>query len=188
MSAPSSAHVTQLLLAWRNGEPAALDELTPLVYNELHKIAAAYLRRERQGHTLQTSGLVNEAFMRLVDQRLDWQNRAHFFGIAAQLMRRILVDYARARQTEKRGGDQVHFALDEALDEAESQNADLVALDDALQSLAKFDPRQSRIVELRYFGGLTIREVAEVMDLSDSTVEREWNTARLWLRREMTKS
>ncbi|NOT60510.1 MAG: sigma-70 family RNA polymerase sigma factor [Acidobacteria bacterium] len=187
MSVPSSVHVTELLLAWRNGEAAALDELTPLVYDELHKLAGAYLRRERRGHTLQTSGLVNEAFVRLIGQQIDWQNRAHFFGIAAQMMRRILVDYARARQTDKRGGAEIHVALDEALDEAEAQDADLVALDDALLSLAQFDPRQSRIVELRYFGGLTIQEVAEVMSLSDSTIEREWNTARLWLRRELTQ-
>ena len=187
MSVPSSLHVTELLLAWRNGEAAALDELTPLVYGELHKLAGAYLRRERRGHTLQTSGLVNEAFVRLIGQQVDWQNRAHFFGIAAQMMRRILVDYARARQAAKRGGDEIHVALDEALDEAEAQRAELVVLDDALSSLAQFDPRQSHIVELRYFGGLTIQETAEVMKLSDSTIEREWNIARLWLRREMTK-
>ncbi len=188
MSIPSSVNVTQLLLAWRNGEATALDELTPLVYDELHKLAGAYLRHERRGHTLQTSGLVNEAFVRLIDQQVDWQNRAHFFGIAAQMMRRILVDYARARQAAKRGGEEIHVGLDEALDEAEAQSAELVALDDALSSLAQFDPRQSRIVELRYFGGLTIQEAAEVMGLSDSTIEREWNTARLWLRREMTNS
>ena len=187
MSPPAPIQVTQLLLAWRNGDAAALNELTPLVYDELHRLAGAYLRRERRGHTLQTSGLVNEAFVRLIGQRADWQNRAHFFGIAAQLMRRILVDYARNRQATKRGGNELHLALDEALDEAEAQHADLVALDDALSSLAKFDPRQSRIVELRYFGGLTIQEVAEVLSLSDSTIEREWNIARAWLQRELTR-
>jgi RNA polymerase sigma factor (TIGR02999 family) len=188
MSALSSAHVTDLLLAWRDGETAALAELTPLVYDELHKLAGAYLRRERPGHTLQTSALVNEAFVRLIDQHADWRNRAHFFGVAAQLMRRILVDYARTRQATKRGGHELHLALDEALDEAALQDADLVALDDALSSLAKFDPRQSRIIELRYFGGLTVPEVAEVMNLSDTTIEREWSLARAWLRREIVKA
>lgn len=187
MSLPPSASVTQLLRAWRNGESAALDELTPLVYDELHRLAGAYLRHERKGHTLQTSGLVNEAFLRLIDQTVDWQNRAHFFGIAASMMRRILVDYARTRRAQKRGGDEIHCALDEALDEAEAQDADVIALHDALLSLEQFDPRQSRIVELRYFAGLTIQEVAEVMQLSDSTIEREWNTARLWLKRELHK-
>lgn len=187
MTKPESERVTQLLLAWSDGDHGALDELTPLVYDELRRLAGAYLRRERRGHTLQSSALVHEAFLRMVDQRVAWQNRAHFFGVAAQLMRRILVDYARNRGASKRGGDQTHLALDEALDEAEAQDADVIALDDALNSLAALDPRQSRIVEMRYFGGLTIEETAEALGVSHATVEREWNLARAWLRRELSK-
>ena len=183
---PSSSNVTQLLVAWNDGDAAARDELIPLVYAELHRLAQAYLRRERRGHTLQSAALVHEAFLRLVDQRVAWRNRAHFFGIAAQLMRRILVDYARSRQNEKHGGDQLHLELDEALDEAAARDTDLVALDDALQSLAALDPQQSRVIELRYFGGLTIEETAEVLGVSDTTVEREWRLARAWLLRELT--
>ena len=184
---PSSSNVTQLLVAWNDGDAAARDELIPLVYAELHRLAQAYLRRERRGHTLQSAALVHEAFLRLVDQRVAWRNRAHFFGIAAQLMRRILVDYARSRQNEKHGGDQLHLELDEALDEAAARDTDLVALDDALQSLAALDPQQSRVIELRYFGGLTIEETAEVLGVSDTTVEREWRLARAWLLRELSK-
>jgi RNA polymerase sigma-70 factor, ECF subfamily len=186
MQAPSQ-EITQLLTAWGKGDQQALDVLTPLVYDELHRLAGSYLRRERRGHTLQTSALVNEAFLRLIGQQVSWQNRAHFFGIAAQLMRRILVDYARGQRADKRGGEAVHLALDEALDEAAAQDADLIALDDALNSLAAFDPRQSRIVELRYFGGLTIAETAEVLGFGHTTVEQEWNLARAWLRRELSK-
>jgi RNA polymerase sigma-70 factor, ECF subfamily len=186
MAKSSPEHLTQLLLAWGNGDQRALDELTPLVYDELHRLAGAYLRRERRGHTLQTSALVNEAYLRLIGQQVSWQNRAHFFGIAAQLMRRILVDYARGQRADKRGGDAPHLALDEALDEAAAQSTDLIALDDALTRLAAFDPRQSRIVELRYFGGLTIEETAAALGIGHSTVEREWNLARAWLRREMS--
>ncbi|MEP7340930.1 MAG: sigma-70 family RNA polymerase sigma factor [Acidobacteriota bacterium] len=182
-----SSNVTQLLVAWNDGNPEARDELIPLVYAELHRLAQAYLRRERRGHTLQSAALVHEAFLRLVDQRVAWRNRAHFFGIAAQLMRRILVDYARSRQNEKHGGDQLHLELDEALDEAAARDTDLVALDDALQSLAALDPQQSRVIELRYFGGLTIEETAEVLGVSDTTVEREWRLARAWLLRELSK-
>jgi RNA polymerase sigma factor (TIGR02999 family) len=187
MTDPSSQEVTRLLIAWRQGEQAALDELIPLVYGELRRIAAHYLRRERRGHTLQTSALVNEAFLRLVDQTVDWRNRAQFFGIAARMMRQILVDHARHRGRAKRGGEQVQVALDEALDVAQTPDADLVALDEALTALAQFDPQQSRVVELRYFGGLTIAETAEVLGVSDSTVEREWNLARTWLLREISK-
>jgi RNA polymerase sigma factor (TIGR02999 family) len=187
METPAPTNVTQLLLAWSDGNQGARDELMPLVYAELHRLAQSYLRRERRGHTLQSAALVHEAFLRLVDQRVAWQNRAHFFGIAAQLMRRILVDYARSRGSEKHGGEQIHLALDEALDEAAARDADLVALDDALTSLAALDPQQSRIVELRYFGGLTIEEAAESLGISDSTVEREWRLARAWLRRELSK-
>jgi RNA polymerase sigma factor (TIGR02999 family) len=186
MTDPSSQEVTRLLIAWRQGEQAALDELIPLVYGELRRIAAHYLRRERRGHTLQTSALVNEAFLRLVDQTVDWRNRAQFFGIAARMMRQILVDHARHRGRAKRGGEQVQVALDEALDVAQTPDADLVALDEALTALAQFDPQQSRVVELRYFGGLTIAETAEVLGVSDSTVEREWNLARTWLLRELS--
>lgn len=174
-------------MAWGQGDQGALDELSPLVYDELRRVARGYLRRERRGHTLQTSALVNEAFVRLIDQRVNWQNRAHFFGVAAQLMRRILVDYARNHQASKRGSGAARLALDEALDEAATQDADLLALDDALNSLAAFDPRQSRIVELRYFGGLTIAETAEVLGIGHTTVEREWNLARAWLRRELSR-
>jgi RNA polymerase sigma-70 factor (ECF subfamily) len=187
MTKPESERVTQLLLAWSSGDREALDELTPLVYDELRRLAGAYLRRERRGHTLQTSALVHEAFLRMIDQRVAWQNRAHFFGIAAKLMRRILVDYARSKDASKRGGGEIHLAIDEALDEAEAQDADLIALDDALTSLAAFDPRQSRIVELRYFGGLTIEETAEAIGVSPATVEREWSLARAWLRRELSR-
>ncbi len=184
---PASSNVTQLLVAWSDGNPEARDELIPLVYAELHRLAQAYLRRERRGHTLQSAALVHEAFLRLVDQRVEWRNRAHFFGIAAQLMRRILVDYARSRQSEKHGGDHLHLELDEALDEAAARDADLVALDDALKSLSELDPQQSRVIELRYFGGLTIEETAEVRGISDTTVEREWRLARAWLRRELSR-
>jgi RNA polymerase sigma factor (TIGR02999 family) len=187
MAEPLSQEVTRLLIAWRRGETAALDELIPLVYAELRRIAAHYLRHERRGHTLQTSALVNEAFLRLIDQTVDWRNRAQFFGIAARLMRQILVDHARHRGRAKRGGEQVQVALDEALDVAQTRDADLVALDEALTALAQFDPQQSRVVELRYFGGLTIAETAEVLGVSDSTVEREWNLARAWLLRELSK-
>jgi RNA polymerase sigma factor (TIGR02999 family) len=187
MAEPLSQEVTGLLKAWRQGEPAALDELIPLVYGELRRIAAHYLRQERRGHTLQTSALVNEAFLRLVDQTVDWRNRAQFFGIAARLMRQILVDHARHRDRAKRGGGQIQVALDEALDVAQTRDADLVALDEALTALAQFDPQQSRVVELRYFGGLTIAETAEVLGVSDSTVEREWNLARAWLLRELSR-
>ncbi len=183
---PASSDVTKLLAAWGDGDQAARDELIPLVYAELHRVAQNYLRRERRGHTLQSSALVHEVFLRLVDQRVAWQNRAHFFGIAAQLMRRILVDYARSRGNEKHGGDQLRLELDEALDAAE-RDADLVALDDALVSLAALDQQQCRIIELRYFGGLTIEETAEALGVSDTTVEREWRLARAWLRRELSK-
>ena len=178
--------VTQLLTDWRNGDAAALEELVPLVQTELKRLARAYLRRERQGHTLQTSALVNEAFLRLVDNQISWQNRAHFFGIAAQLMRRVLVDHARAQQGLKRGGDQQRVSLADIAEMPDARTADLVALDDALTTLAALDARQSQVVELRYFGGLTIDETAEVLGLSTATVEREWTLARAFLRRFIT--
>ena len=179
--------VTQLLVAWGDGDEAARDELMPLVYEELRRLAHRYMGRERIGHTLQTSGLVNEAYLRLIDQsQVHWQNRAHFFGIAAQMMRRILVDYARSRGSAKRGGDARQVSLDEVATVSEARAADVVALDDALKGLAEIDERKSQIVELRFFGGLSIEETAKVLDVSPGTVMRDWTLAKAWLRREMT--
>ena len=184
--APSPREVTRLLFDWRNGDQEALDRLMPLVYEELRRMASRYMRGERQHHTLQSSALVNEAYLRLVDHtNIDWQNRAHFFGVAAQAMRRVLVDHARTRNVQKRGGGAVKVALDDALDVAEEKAAEIVALDDALGALAAFDERKARVVELRYFGGLTAEEAAEVLGVSLATVEREWRTARAWLLREL---
>jgi len=178
--------VTQLLVDWSNGNQAALDKLMPLVYGELHRLAHKYMRQERPGHTIQTSGLVNEAYLRLVDQReVHWQNRAHFYGIAAQLMRRILVDHARSRQYAKRGGSSSHVPLDEGLIVSAERGAEVIALDDALKGLATFDERKSQIVELRFFGGLSIEETAEVLGVSPGTVMRDWTLAKAWLRREI---
>ena len=185
--AASSQQVTQLLVAWGGGDQAARDELMPLVYEELRRLAHQFIRRERPGHTLQTSALLNEAYLRLVDQKnIHWQDRAHFFGIAARLMRQVLVDYARKRGYAKRGGDAHRVALDEALIVSEERAADVVALDDALKSLAEIDPRQSQIVELRFFGGLSIEETAEVLAVSPGTVMRDWTLAKAWLRRAVT--
>ncbi len=182
----SANDVTQLLIDWNKGDKAALDKLTPFVYDELHRLARHYMRRERAGHTLQTSALINEAYLRLVDQSIAWQNRAHFFGIAARLMRQILVDHARAHNYAKRGGGHAQkVSLDEAANLAQGRAAELIALEDALQSLAAIDPQQVQIVELRFFGGLTIEEAAEVLGISHATVEREWSVARAWLRRQM---
>lgn len=179
--------VTRLLLAWSQGEQAALDELLPLVNAELHRLAAYYMRRESPGHTLQTSALVNEAYLRLIDQRqVQWQNRAHFFGIAAQLMRRILLDHARSRQQARRGGGLRQVSLDEAATVGQ-RAAELIALDDALNDLAAFDARKSQIVELRFFGGLSNEEVAEVTGLSLRTIEREWHKAKVWLHQALSK-
>lgn len=187
MSAPTQQEVTRLLMNWSNGDQQALEELTPLVYAELRRLATRFLRRERSDHTLQSTALVHEAFLRLIDQRsVQWQNRAHFFGVAAQLIRRILVDYARSRQTAKRGADAVKLSLDEAFVVAEKRDLDLVALDDALNNLAKLDPQQSRIVELRFFTGLSIEETAEVLGISPATVKREWTTAKALLYRELS--
>ena len=180
--------LTQLLIAWGDGDQAAGDQLLPLVYDELHRLAHQYMGRERRGHTLQTSALVNEAFLRLVDQKeVQWKNRAHFLGIAGQMMRRILVDYARNRRYAKRGGGAFQVTLDEELIVSEQRTADVVALDDALQSLAGFDQRKSQIVELRFFGGLSIEETAEVLKISPGTVMRDWTLAKAWLRREISK-
>ena len=180
--APSSQQVTQLLVAWGGGDGAALGELMPLVYEELRRLAHRCMIRERPGHTLQTSALIDEAYLRLVDQRnIRWQDRAHFFGIAARLMRQILVDYARKRRYAKRGGDAHQVPLDEAIIVSKERAADVVALDDALKSLAEIDPRQSQIVELRFFGGLSIEETAEVLGVSEGTVRRDWALAKAWL-------
>src|SRR5256714_5114698 len=184
--AESVPTITELLIEWGNGDRAALDRLTPLVYDELRRMARTYLRGERPDHTLQATALVNEAYVRLVDQHsVSWQNRAHFFGIASQEMRRILVNHAVARRTAKRGGGAQKLSLDEAVGLADGREVELIALDEALKELEKLDARQNRIVELRYFGGLSIKETAEVLDLSPATVKREWSTARLWLRRQL---
>jgi RNA polymerase sigma factor (TIGR02999 family) len=179
--------VTQLLADWRDGDQNARDELIPLVYQELHRLAHHYMSHERPGHTLQTSALINEAFLRLAAQsEVQWQNRAHFIGIAGQMMRRILVDYARNRGYAKRGGNALQVSLDEQLIVSEERSADVIALDDALQSLARLDERKSRLVELRFFGGLSIEETAEVLGVSPGTVMRDWTLAKAWLRREMS--
>lgn len=188
MAIPSTLEITQLLVAWNNGDAAALEQLTPLVHTELHRLAKRYMAGERQGHILQTTALVNEAFMRLIDWRnVEWQNRAHFFGLAAQIMRRILVDFARARRREKRGGEALLVSLSEATNVAEDQRLDLVALDDALQTLEKLDPRQARVVELRFFAGLSLEETAEALKVSPRTVRRDWAVAEAWLYRELSK-
>jgi RNA polymerase sigma factor (TIGR02999 family) len=181
--------VTQLLVAWGDGDQTARDQLMPLVYTELHRLAHRHIKKERPGHTLQTSALVNEAFLRLVDQRdVQWQSRAHFFGIAAQMMRRILVDYARKRQFAKRGGKNLQVSLDEELIATKQRSADVVCLDDALNELAMIDERKSKVVELKFFGGCSIEETAEVLGVSPGTVMRDWTLAKAWLRRTMSKN
>ncbi len=193
MSKPMSeerqpSNVTQLLVDWSKGNRQALEQLMPLVYDELRRLADFYLRRERAGHTLQGTALVHEAYLRLVDQnRVQWQNRAHFFGVAAQMLRRILVDHARAHRTAKRGGGALTLALDEAIGAPEQKDLDLVALDDALNGLSQMDAQQAKIVELRYFSGLTIEETAEVLDISPATVKRDWVVAKAWLFREVQR-
>lgn len=180
---PSPQNVTQMLVAWSNGDQAALDALIPLVHEELRRLARRSMRRERIGHTLQTSALVNEAYLRLVDQRsVRWQNRAHFYGVAAQLMRRVLVDHARRNARAKRGGGARRVSIDELGIVAE-QAVEVIALDDALTDLSRMDPRKGRIVEMKFFGGLTTEEVAEVLAVTPRTVEREWRKARAWLHR-----
>lgn len=184
-----SNQVTELLVRWRGGDKAALDSLMPLVYSELHRIANHYLRSERQDHTLQSTALVHEAYVRLAAQDLPvWQNRAHFFAVAAQLMRQILVDYARRHRASKRGGSVYKLTLEDAQDQPEATDVDIVALDDALKELAAMDSQQSRVVELKFFGGLSIDETAEVLGISSSTVKRDWITARAWLFRELDRS
>ncbi|MDX2152695.1 MAG: sigma-70 family RNA polymerase sigma factor [Bryobacteraceae bacterium] len=185
---PQPSDVTQLLVDWSKGNHQALEQLMPLVYDELRRLADYYLRRERSDHTLQGTALVHEAYLRLVDQnRVQWQNRAHFFGVAAQMLRRILVDHARAHRTAKRGGGALTLALDEAIGTPEQKDLDLVALDDALNGLAQLDAQQAKIVELRYFSGLTIEETAEVLDISPATVKRDWVVAKAWLFREVQR-
>jgi RNA polymerase sigma factor (TIGR02999 family) len=181
--------ITRLLLAWREGEPSALDRLMPMVYEELRRLASAYMRRQRPGHSLQTVDLVNEAYMRLVDSsRVNWQDRNHFYAIASQIMRRLLVDSARKRNSQKRGGGHAQITLDDNLEIAGGSGTDLVALDEAMKRLAVLNPRQSRIIELRYFGGLTEEETAEVLGVSSRTIRRDWTIARAWLFRELTGS
>ncbi len=182
----SQNQVTELLLAWGQGNNAALDQLIPLVYGELHRLAHRYLGGERAGHLLQTTALVNEAYLRLVDSsRVQWQSRAHFFAVSAQLMRRVLVDFARSRNYQKRGGKAVQVSLHEELAGSTERGADLVVLDDALTALAATDERAGRVVELRFFGGLSIEETAEALKISPETVKRDWNWAKAWLLREM---
>ena len=188
MSGQSQQDVTALLMAWGNGDEDALSRLTPLVHEELHRLAEAYMGRERAGHTLQTTALVNEAYIKLVDcSRVRWQNRAHFFAVAARLMRRILVDFARKRRYQKHGGDWRQVTLAGELDIATKLNSDFVALDEALQGLDKLDPRKARVVELRFFGGLSLEETAEALQVSPDTVGRDWRAAKAWLMRELKR-
>jgi RNA polymerase sigma factor (TIGR02999 family) len=185
---PSPEEVTRLLLDWGNGNAAALERLTPLVYEELHRLAHQHMNRERRDHTLQTSALVNEAYLRLIDQRgVHWQNRAHFFSIASRLMRRILVDHARAHRYAKRGGGAIQVSLDEAAVVSQERAEELVALDEALTSLATIDQRKSQVVELRFFGGMSVEETAEVLGVSPITVKRDWSTAKAWLYRSIER-
>jgi RNA polymerase sigma factor (TIGR02999 family) len=185
MSAPTAPEVTRLLLRWTEGDQNALNDLLPLVYDELRRLARSYLQRERPGHTLQSTALVNEAYLRLVDQNVGWQSRAHFFGIAAQMMRRILVDHARARDAAKRGAGDFKVTLDEDIAVSGARDVDVIALDIALDKLAKLDRQQGRIVELRFFAGLSIEETSEVLSISPATVKRDWAMAKAWLSREM---
>jgi RNA polymerase sigma factor (TIGR02999 family) len=178
--------ITRLLVAWRNGESEALNDLMPLVHRELKRIARNFMRRQRVGHTLQTTALVNEAFVRLVDSdKVNWQDRSHFFAMSAQLMRRVLVDAARRKNSGKRGGERIQVTLADEMKATESDQVDVVAIDEALKRLAELNPRQCQIVELRYFGGLTEDEIAETLDISARTVRRDWNVARAWLFREL---
>jgi RNA polymerase sigma factor (TIGR02999 family) len=191
MTSPTSPphEITQLLAEWSEGNQAALDKLYPLVYNELRRLAHGYLRRERKGHTLQTTALINEAYLRLVDQKyVHWANRSHFFGISAQIMRRILIDHARRYEYAKRGGGAQRISLDEVAVVAKERARSLLMLDEALKSLAEIDPRRSEVVELRYFGGLNNEEIARVLKISENTVTRDWNMARAWLYQELSRS
>lgn len=188
MSEASSGQVTELLLDWGGGNRKALDQLIPLVYTELQRLARSYMRRENPGHTLQTGALVNQAYLKLVDQkRVKLQNRAHFFGVSAQLMRRILVDHARRKRADKRGGGQDKLAFDEAIGSVAQSEIDLPALDDALKELEQLNSRQSRVVELKYFVGLSIEEIADMLEVSEATISREWSSAKAWLGRELSR-
>ena len=185
---PATQNVTAMLRDWTNGDQEALDKLIPVVYDELRRQAARYLREERPGHTLQTTALIHEAYLRLINQHnVEWKDRAHFYAIAARLMRQILVDHARKRQAAKRGGSDIKVPLEEEMVISPERNMDLVALDEALTRLAGIDPQQSRIVEMRYFSGLSTEETAEVMGVSSRTVKRDWNVAKAWLRQEISK-
>jgi RNA polymerase sigma factor (TIGR02999 family) len=188
MQTRSPQRITELLVAWSAGDESALEQLAPLVHSELHRLAHQYMARERPGHTLQTSALVNEAYMRLIEwKNVRWQNRAHFFAVSAQLMRRILVDFARDRQYLKRGGGAAfRVSLNEASDLPMRHDADLVALDEALTSLAEVDKRKCEVVEMRFFGGLSVKEVADVLKVSEETVTRDWRLAKVWLLRELS--
>ncbi len=187
MTSAGSHELTRLLHAWSKGDQSALEKLTPFVYDELHRVAHRYLSRERRGHTLQTTALINEAYARLIDSgEMNWENRTHFFGVCARLMRQILTDYARSHLSQKRGRGVGTVTLDESLEVPVEPRADLVALDDALNRLAAIDPRKSRVVELRFFGGLTAEEAAAVLKVSPETVQRDWKLAKVWLHRELT--
>lgn len=189
MDEASPNEITEQLIAWSKGDEAALETLIPAVYQELRRMADYYLRGEDSGHSLQPTALVHEAYLRLIDQtKVEWQNRAHFFGVAAQMMRRILIDHAKAKHRAKRGGTAVKVVLDENANFTQERAAELLALDEALQSLARMDERKSRIVELRYFGGLTVEETAQVLGISDKTVMRDWSLAKAWLYRELTNN
>jgi len=186
---PPQHEITQLLAEWREGNQSALDELYPLVYNELHRLARRYMSRERKGHTLQTTALINEAYVRLVDQKnVHWANRSHFFAISAQIMRRILIDHARRHAYAKRGGGAQQVSLEEVAAIAPNPSRELVRLDEALKSLAEMDPRRSQVVELRYFGGLNNEEIAGVLNISANTVTRDWNMARAWLYQQLSET
>lgn len=186
MAKPSHKDVSDLLIDWGQGDQEALQTLMPLVYDELHRLAHRYLRHERPSHTLQTTALVHEAYLKLADQtKTSWQNRAQFFAVAAQVMRHILVDYARSRRASKRGGDYCRLSLDESVISSEEKDPDLLTLNEALNSLAAIDPQQSRVVELRAFGGLTVEETAEALGISPRTVKREWSMAKAWLHKQM---
>jgi len=184
---PSSLEVTQLLLAYNNGDDQALERLFPLVYDELRRLAGRYLKKERDNHTLQATALVHEAYLRLVDQNVSWQNRAHFFGVAAQMMRRILVDHARHNLAAKRGSGGIKLSLDESIDLSDERASDLIALDEALDALNSVDPAKRRMVELRYFGGLSVEDTAKILNISVATYVREWRKAKAFLYNQIMK-
>jgi len=189
LTQPRQHEITQLLAKWREGNQSALDELYPLVYDELHRLARRYMSRERRGHTLQTTALINEAYVRLVDQKnVHWANRSHFFAISAQIMRRILIDHARRHAYAKRGGGAQQVSLEEVAAVTPDPGRELVRLDEALKSLAEMDPRRSQVVELRYFGGLNNEEIAGVLKISENTVTRDWNMARAWLHQQLSET